>query len=116
MTGIHGIARFKFHDGKVEDFKRLAAQAMDIVRANCPGTIRYDIYFNEDESEAMFIEHYADVQAFDAHVEQLGDDLIGEAFATASVTGEMWGELGPELTARLADGPFRVFTPFLSID
>ena len=32
MSEIKGVNRFKFHEGKVEEFKRLSAQAMDIVR------------------------------------------------------------------------------------
>ena len=33
MSEIQGVARFKFHEGKVEEFKRLCAQVMDVVRA-----------------------------------------------------------------------------------
>lgn len=33
-----GIARFTFHEGKVEDFKRLSAQRMEIVRTKDTGT------------------------------------------------------------------------------
>src|ERR1700693_1220761 len=33
LSEIKGVNRFKFHQGKVEEFKRLSAQAMDIVRA-----------------------------------------------------------------------------------
>ncbi|MBI5949530.1 MAG: hypothetical protein HY875_15430 [Chloroflexi bacterium] len=40
MTELQGIARFKFHPGMVEEFKRLAAEAMDIVRARDLGPIR----------------------------------------------------------------------------
>ena len=32
MTELMGIARFKFNEGKLEEFKRLSAQAMEIVR------------------------------------------------------------------------------------
>jgi hypothetical protein len=32
MSEIQGVARFKFHEGKVEEFKRLCAQVMDVVR------------------------------------------------------------------------------------
>jgi hypothetical protein len=37
MSELLGIARFKFHEGKVEEFKRLSAQAMEIVRAKDTG-------------------------------------------------------------------------------
>jgi quinol monooxygenase YgiN len=38
-----GIARFKFHEGSVEEFKRLSAQALEIVRTKDTGTLQYDI-------------------------------------------------------------------------
>ena len=33
MGELIGIARFRFHPGKVEEYKRLSTEAMDIVRA-----------------------------------------------------------------------------------
>ena len=50
MSEIKGVARFKFHEGKVEVFKRLSAQAMDIVRAKDTGTLQYEIYFSPHHS------------------------------------------------------------------
>ena len=49
MSEFQGIARFKFHEGKVEEFKRLSAQAMEIVRTKDTGTLQYD-RTKEDES------------------------------------------------------------------
>ena len=48
-----GIARFKFHAGKVEEFKRLAHQCMDIMKTKDTGTLQYDIYVNNDQSQAI---------------------------------------------------------------
>ena len=33
MTELLGIARFKFNEGKLEEYKRLSAQAMEIVQS-----------------------------------------------------------------------------------
>jgi quinol monooxygenase YgiN len=33
MSELHGIARFKIHEDKLEGFKRLSAQCMENVRA-----------------------------------------------------------------------------------
>lgn len=56
MSELEGIARFRFHEGTVEEFKRLSARAMEIVRTKDSGTLRYDVYFNEDQSECMVLE------------------------------------------------------------
>jgi hypothetical protein len=52
VSELLGIARFTFHEGKGDDFKRLSEQCMEIVRTKDNGTLQYDIYFNDDESEA----------------------------------------------------------------
>ena len=57
MSELQGIGRFKFHEaGTLEEFKRLSAQAMEIVRAKDTGTLQYEIYFNEDQSECVVYE------------------------------------------------------------
>ena len=38
MSELQGIARFKFDEGKLEEFKRLSAQCMEIVRTKDTGT------------------------------------------------------------------------------
>ena len=63
MTELLGIARFKFNGGKREEYKRLSAQAMEIVRAKDSGPLQYDTYFNDDQSECIVIERYRDSEA-----------------------------------------------------
>ena len=42
MEEIKGIARVKFHPGKVEEWKRLTEEAMEIVRTKDAGTLQYE--------------------------------------------------------------------------
>ena len=103
MGELQGIARFKFHPGKVEEYKRLSAQAMEIVRTKDTGTLQYEVYFNDDESEAVVIERFRNSEALIEHAANLAE--IGEAvLATGSVEGELLGEPSEELRARLAEG------------
>ena len=51
VSELLGIARFRFHEGKLEEFKSFSAQAMEIVRTKDTRTLQYDIYFNDDQSE-----------------------------------------------------------------
>ncbi len=48
MTELLGIAQFKFHEGKREEYLRLSDQAMEIVRTKDSGTLGYDLYLNGD--------------------------------------------------------------------
>lgn len=50
MSRIQSIARFKIHHGKAEEFKRLSANCVELARAKDPGTIRYDIFLNDEET------------------------------------------------------------------
>ena len=40
MDEIKGIARVKVHPGKLDEWKRLTEQAMEIVRTRDPGTLQ----------------------------------------------------------------------------
>ncbi len=104
MSELLGIARFKFHEGEVEEFKRLSAQAMEIVRTKDSGTLQYDIDLNDDESECMVIERYRNSEALIEHFENLGE-LSEAILATVSVVhGEVLGEVSAALRAALVDG------------
>ena len=114
MSELQGIARFEFHGDKVEEFKRLASQCMEIVRSKDTGTLQYDIYFNDEESECIVHERYRDSEALIEHAGHLGD--LNEAVrATGLVWGVLLGEPSPDLRAKIADGGVRVFTPYQSI-
>jgi quinol monooxygenase YgiN len=111
-----GIARFRFHEGKLDEFKRLAAQAMEIVRTKDSGTLQYDTYFNDDQSECVVIERYRDSEAAMEHAANVSD-LFEPILATVTVVhGELLGEASAELRANLAgqDLP-QLFTPYESM-
>jgi epsilon-lactone hydrolase len=114
LSEIQGIGRFKFHEGKVEEFKRLSAQSMDIVRAKDTGTLQYEIYFNDDQSECVVLERYRDSEAVIEHSAHVGD-LTEAIFATGSGSSDLLGEPSDELAAMIAGSGVRVFRPYLSL-
>jgi quinol monooxygenase YgiN len=116
VSELLGIARFKLHEGKLDEFKRLSAQAMEIVRTKDTGTLQYDTYFNDDRSECVVIERYRDSEAAIEHAANLGH-LFGAILATVSVVhGELLGEPSAELRANLADSEVpQLFTPYESM-
>ena len=116
MTELIGIARFKFLEGKREEYLRLSEQAREIVRTKDSGTLAYDLYLNGDQSECMFIERYRDSAAAIEHAANLGH-LFDAVLSTVSVIhGELLGEPSPELRAKLAGSDLPVlFTPYRSL-
>ena len=116
MSELQGIARFKFHEGKLEEFKRLSAQAMEIVRTKDPGTLQYDTYFNDDQSECIVLERFRDSEALIEHAANIGDLAESILGIVTVVHGELLGEPSEELRARLAGNePPELFTPYSSM-
>ena len=116
MSELLGIARFRFHEGKREEYLRLSDQAMEIVRTKDSGTLQYDLYLNGDQSECMFIERYRDSEAAIEHAANLGH-LFARVLATVSVVhGELLGEPSAQLREKLAGSEVPVlFTPYRSM-
>jgi quinol monooxygenase YgiN len=116
MGELLGIARFRFNEGARDEYLRLSEQALELVRANEPGTLAYDLYLNADRSECMFVERYRDSDAAMAHTANVGH-LFAPVLSTVSVVhGELLGEPSPELRARLAGVEVpALFTPYRSL-
>lgn len=114
-TELQAIVRFRFHEGQVDEFKRLSAECMEIVRARDTGALQYDTFFNADETECIVLERFRDADALIQHGENLAH-LMEPIIATASVNGELLGDLSPELRSRFDDdGPVQLFTPWLTM-
>lgn len=111
---IQSIGRLRIHDGKLEEYKRLAAEALESVRTRDSGTLQYDLFFNEDQSEVIFLERYRDSEALLEHVANLGD-LMEKILATASGSGEILGTPSPELKKALEGYPVRIVYPYQSL-
>jgi quinol monooxygenase YgiN len=116
VSELQGIARFRIHDGKLEEFKRLSAEARDIVRTKDAGTLQYDIYFNADQSECIVLERFKDSEALIQHAANIG--VLGEAILSIVdvVHGELLGEPNAEIRANLADMEVpQLFKPYQSM-
>ena len=112
---LQSIVRFKFHAGKLEEFKRLSAVCMEIVRSQDPGTLQYDTFFNEDESECIVLERFRDLDALLQHGANIGDDLMEQIVATGECHGELLGDVPADVRANLAGGPVQVFLPYVAL-
>ena len=114
MKEIKGIARVKFLPGKLEEWKRLTAEAMHIVRTKDKGTLQYEIFFNEDESEAIVFERYRDADAALEHFRNIGH-LMAPLMATATITGELLGMPNEQMRKNLTGDQPKLFTPWMAL-
>ena len=111
MDEIKGIARAKIRPGKLDEYKRLCAEAMEIVRTQDTGTLQYEIFFNADESEAITFERYRDIDAALEHFSRIGH-LMEPLLATATLSGELLASPNPKMQLGEGGEP-KLFTPWL---
>jgi quinol monooxygenase YgiN len=114
MKEIKGIARVKFLPGKLEEWKRLTEQAMEIVRTKDTGTLQYEIFFNADESEAIVFERYRDSDAALEHFANIGH-LMAPLMETATITGELLGSPNAQIRANLSGDQPKLYEPWLAL-
>jgi quinol monooxygenase YgiN len=114
MDELQGIVRFTFHPGMVDEFKRLSAECLEIVRAKDVGTLQYDTYFNADESRAVVLERFRDSEALVLHSRNMAP-LMDAIMATADVSGELLGNVGSQLREQLDGSPVGLFALYQSL-
>ena len=114
MSELRGIVRFTFHAGMVDEFKRLSAECLEIVRAKDAGTLQYDTYLNEDESECIVLERFRDSDALVLHSQNMAP-LMDAIMATANVSGELLGNPDEQLRAQLAGSPVGLFALYQAL-
>lgn len=75
MERFQAVLRLKIHPGKTEEFKRVVEDSVRIARANSPGTVRYDAFLNDDETEAVVHEAFLSPTARLEHIAALGNNF-----------------------------------------
>jgi hypothetical protein len=116
VSELTGIARFRFHEGKLDEFKRLSAQAMEIVRTKDTGTAAIRHLLQRRPIRVRRHRAVPDSEAAIEHAANLSD-LFEPILATVTVVhGELLGEPSAELRADLADHEVpQLFTPYESM-
>ena len=78
------------------------------------GTLQYDTYFNDDESECIVLERFRDSDALILHGQNMAP-LMESIMATGTVSGELLGDLSEGLRAQMADSPVGLFTLYQAL-
>jgi len=98
---IQIIAKLRIHEGKVDEFKKIAAQCVSAVKTNETGALQYDWFFNSGETECVVSEIYVDSNAVLAHLGNVGE-LLGQLLSMSDFEGEIYGSMSEELKHALA--------------
>jgi len=111
MSEMQGFARIKIHAGKLEDYKRLAAKCVEVVRTKDTGTLQYEMFLSEDGSECLVFERYRDSEAGLEHSRNIAH-LMEPLLQVCSISGEVCGVPSPELREALEKQGVRIYAPF----
>ena len=114
MSASQLTARAAIHEGKLEEFKSLAAQCMRKVREQDSGTLQYDWFLNQAQTECVVRETYRDSEAVLEHIANLGA-TFGAILKVCDWTFEVFGSPSPELVKAAADLSPKVYSPFQSM-
>jgi hypothetical protein len=81
---------------------------MEPARSKDTGTLEYDVFLSDDQSEGVVHERYRDADALLQHLANLGE-LMSAIMKTASFTGEICGTPSPALVKSLEGTGVRVY-------
>ena len=83
---IRATAEHTISEGKINEFKKLAAEIIDQVDARESNTISYEWFLNEDESKCYVVGVYKDSKAVLDHLGIISD-LVSPFHEIAPLTG-----------------------------
>lgn len=112
---IHGTSRIAIHEGKLDEFKRLTAECVEIVRTQDIGTLEYELFLNADGTECFVHERYRDSAAGLDHMANIGV-MMEPLSAICTITGEVCGDPSPELRTALEEAGVAIYAPFRSLE
>jgi quinol monooxygenase YgiN len=97
---IQYLVKLRVHDGKLDAFKALAAEAVRLVEANEPNMQGYQWYFNADETECTVIEQYPSAEHILAHLGNVGPTL-GQLLEVSDLGIDVYGTIDDDARAAL---------------
>jgi len=86
---------FSIPPGKVDEFKDIFQELLDVVKEKEPNTLRYQCYFNEDQSKAYVVEEYPNTEAVRVHTLHVALTLRKIMKISKVANATVLGELNP---------------------
>lgn len=112
MDRFQAMVRLRIHPGKTGAFKRIAEESVRLTRERDTGTVRYDIFLNDDETEAVVYEEFVSPAARLEHLANMGDN-VAAMLAVVDMRAEVWANADPALPASVEGLDVTFLTPFL---
>jgi len=103
-------AIMKIPKGKLEEFKKLAAESIRLSKERDTGTLKYDIYISSDETECEVREEYKNSEAVIEHMVNLSETLENAFIDFPIVHVNIYGDPSPELLEAVKGIDIRVYS------
>lgn len=87
---MRGTSRIMIHEGKLEEFTRLAPRSVEIVRSKDTGTIECNLFLNATGTECFVHERYRDSAAGLEHMTDISV-MMERLSEISTLTGEVHG-------------------------
>jgi quinol monooxygenase YgiN len=97
---IQYAVHWKIHDGKLNEFKRIAAEATRVVEEKEPNMQGYNWYFDADETNCTLLEQYPSAEHILTHLGNVGE-ILGQLLEIADISINVYGEIGADAKAAL---------------
>lgn len=97
---IQYSVRWEIHEGKLDEFKTLAAEATALVEQNEPNMQGYHWYLSADGSECTLIEQYPNAEHILVHLANVGETL-GKLLEVANIGIDVYGAISDEARGAL---------------
>jgi len=109
---IRTNAELSIAEGKIDEFKKMAAEMIKKVEANEPGMLSYEWFLSDDESKCYLIEIYKDSEAVMAHFGNIGE-MMGPFMEIAQITRiELYGNPSDEVRQAVAPMEPKISEPW----
>jgi quinol monooxygenase YgiN len=113
IDNLQASAFFKIPDGKLEEFKRKAAEVMKHVRDKGTKAITYDIFIDIDQTECEVREEYKNSEDFIEHMVKFREFLQTELFNDFPLDRlALYGNPSPQLLEMVKGVDIRFYSFF----
>ncbi len=109
MSELRLSIRCDIKDGRLEEFKRVAAACLESVQTKDTGTLQYEWFLNEDETKCVILERYDSSAALLEHIANLGE-TFGALLDTCEMRVDMLGTPSAELLQATESIPRRIYS------
>lgn len=100
-SSITFVGTYALPEGRFGEWDAAIRDMVDFVKANTPRLVSFDIYVNEERSEATSIYVHPDAESFAEHMRVAATRIDAGAQMVSVVRIEVYGDPGKQTVARL---------------